>query len=327
MSSPTSSLPSPSDSSSPQHGGNGSTSSNLYLVTFLATLFLLLFVSCAIVLRSYLLRRRYQRRLDEAMAAGMLLAPRTQGSKRKRFGAKPKIIDTWLSDGGPVWDHIMPLSAQPVFVKRKYREKPTTADSPAGAGDGHPAVILDPSPSPSVAPHTTNTRASRLSNFLRRHRSDANSDSDHDTDALPLVRSPRAPTPLVPSAAGAGVANVNANATANAATPTATTTGYKVRVEMLQVSVLISMPSPSRAAKKNAKLDRMGSYSDIIELDDDDDDDEEDRDEPLPELVFGVTRVNYRQPKPLVAKAAAAAGQKTLEDTFEPPTAEQVLIA
>lgn len=113
-------------SQSPDSQRPPSTSSTLYLyvslsfvflylltlssVTFLATLFLLLFVSCAIVLRSYILRRRYQRRLDEAMAAGMLLAPRTQGSKRKRFGAKPRLYDTWLAptDGGGVtWSQLM----------------------------------------------------------------------------------------------------------------------------------------------------------------------------------------------------------------------------
>ncbi|KIM43148.1 hypothetical protein M413DRAFT_443960 [Hebeloma cylindrosporum] len=41
------------------------------------------------------------------MAAGMVLTPRVQGSKRKRFGAKPKITDTWLVPGGEKWDSIM----------------------------------------------------------------------------------------------------------------------------------------------------------------------------------------------------------------------------
>ena len=41
------------------------------------------------------------------MAAGMVLTPRAQGSKRKRFGAKPKIVDTWLAPGGEKWDSIM----------------------------------------------------------------------------------------------------------------------------------------------------------------------------------------------------------------------------
>lgn len=79
-------------------------------VTFLATLFLLLFVSCAIVLRSYVLRRRFQRRLDEAMAAGILLAPRAQGSRKRRFGTKPKFFDAWIAEGGETWDGMMVCS-------------------------------------------------------------------------------------------------------------------------------------------------------------------------------------------------------------------------
>lgn len=76
-------------------------------ITFLATLFLLLFISCAIVLRSYVLRRRFQRQLDEAMAAGILLTPRTPGSRKRRFGTKPKFHDIWLVRGGDTWNQMM----------------------------------------------------------------------------------------------------------------------------------------------------------------------------------------------------------------------------
>ena len=64
-------------------------------------------MSCGIVLRSYILRRRYQRRLEEALGTGLLLAPRAQGSKRKRFGTKPKMINTWLTEGGEKWNQMM----------------------------------------------------------------------------------------------------------------------------------------------------------------------------------------------------------------------------
>ena len=57
------------------------------------------------------MRRRYQRRLDDAMAGGLLLAPRAPGSKRKRFGTKPKLFDAWLADGGVTWDHIKVCSS------------------------------------------------------------------------------------------------------------------------------------------------------------------------------------------------------------------------
>jgi len=75
-------------------------------VTFLATLFLLLFLSCAIILRSFILRRRYQRRLEEAMAAGLVLTPRTPGSRQTRFGVKPKIFDSWFINGDEKWAEV-----------------------------------------------------------------------------------------------------------------------------------------------------------------------------------------------------------------------------
>ncbi|KAF5315265.1 hypothetical protein D9619_007199 [Psilocybe cf. subviscida] len=147
--------------------------SNLYLVTFLATLFILLLISGAIVMRSYFLRRRYQRRLEEALASGLVLAPRAQGGKRKRFGAKPGLFEVYVREptrptesgrgdakygppsvgekdtllekdplgvvggGGSSlqwgsWGTILPLSAQPIFVKRKYRGIAETSSSSPG---------------------------------------------------------------------------------------------------------------------------------------------------------------------------------------------------
>jgi hypothetical protein len=78
--------------------------SHLHSVTFLVTLFLLLFISAAIVLRSYLLRRRFQRQIDEALASGLLITP---GSRRRRLGPKPKIHNTWVTQGGHNWCEMM----------------------------------------------------------------------------------------------------------------------------------------------------------------------------------------------------------------------------
>ncbi|KAF8644525.1 hypothetical protein AX16_008401 [Volvariella volvacea WC 439] len=126
--------PAPTESPIPvTGGGNGPNSSNLYLITFLATLFLLLFVSCAIVFRSYILRRRFQRHIDEAVAAGLLLPPRAPGSKKRRYGSKPKFHDAWLRSGGETWAEMMPVCAQPISRKR-------TKDTPA-----------PPTPRPTVA--------------------------------------------------------------------------------------------------------------------------------------------------------------------------------
>ncbi|SJL07544.1 uncharacterized protein ARMOST_10894 [Armillaria ostoyae] len=93
-----------------------STSSSLYLFTFLATLFVLLIISSSIILRSFMMRRRFQRRLEEAMAQGVVLAPHNQGSRRKRLGRKPKMHEAWIapSQDADTWEDMMPLSAQPM---------------------------------------------------------------------------------------------------------------------------------------------------------------------------------------------------------------------
>ena len=85
-------------------------------ITFLATLLVLLVVSCVVVLRSYVIRRRYPLHLDEAIAAGIILAPRTQGGRRRRLAAKPKLFTSCLVQGGERWNQMMvgsyPYSAQ-----------------------------------------------------------------------------------------------------------------------------------------------------------------------------------------------------------------------
>lgn len=66
--------------------------------TFLATLFLLLFVSAAIVLRSFILRRRFRRRIEEAIAAGVYINPPfgTPPGPR-RILEKPTLWDVYLT--------------------------------------------------------------------------------------------------------------------------------------------------------------------------------------------------------------------------------------
>jgi hypothetical protein len=77
-------------------------------IAFLAILFLLLIISAGFIARSYILRRRYQRRLEDAMGPGQLLAtPRAQGSKIKRLGTLPKITNAWLAEGGDRWNQMM----------------------------------------------------------------------------------------------------------------------------------------------------------------------------------------------------------------------------
>ncbi|KAJ7288379.1 hypothetical protein C8J57DRAFT_1280033 [Mycena rebaudengoi] len=109
MSSP-SSTPTPTDTPSPASRAG----SNLYLYTFLATLILLLVVSCTVLSRSALLRRRYRNAIARALEQGFVLAPPEQGSHKLAFGTKPQLHDVWLSDDAkiPHWADITPISAQ-----------------------------------------------------------------------------------------------------------------------------------------------------------------------------------------------------------------------
>ncbi|KAK0201728.1 hypothetical protein DFS33DRAFT_1386021 [Desarmillaria ectypa] len=118
-----------SSGSSSDGTANQNTSSSLYLFTFLATLFLLLIISSSIILRSFMMRRRIQRHLEEAMAQGVILAPRNQGSRRKRLGRKPKMHEAWIVPGhdADTWEDIMPLSAQPIR-RLKPSNDPVVAD-------------------------------------------------------------------------------------------------------------------------------------------------------------------------------------------------------
>ncbi|KAF9013502.1 hypothetical protein BDQ17DRAFT_608351 [Cyathus striatus] len=221
---PPSSSPTPSQSDAPTSYSN--TSSNLYLVTFLATLFLLLFVSCAIVLRSFILRRRYQRRLEEALAAGIILTPRSPGSKKKRFGAKPKLFDAYLSDGGEKWEDIMPLAAQPVTSKRRYKDKNNGANQlltspPASVPSPSHHSITPPSPAPPVRPPTSRrgTHSRPLWRaFLPSRNRPIDEDDDTPVDDIVPTNDPVKPT--------------------------------HVRIELLQVSVLVAMPSLARSNRQ-----------------------------------------------------------------------------
>ncbi|KAF9781578.1 hypothetical protein BJ322DRAFT_1212958 [Thelephora terrestris] len=132
--------PSPPESTPPNGPPDGQPkSTSLYLFTFLSTLFLLLVVSTAIVLRSFLLRRRYQMQLQEQFDEIFRPPGDTPGASRKRnFGAKPKLWDTWIrlddlqnSPTGELAD-IKPLSIRYLPQETKPRNlSSTTRRSPS----------------------------------------------------------------------------------------------------------------------------------------------------------------------------------------------------
>jgi len=80
-----------------------------YRFTFLATLFLLLFVSSAIILRSIVLRRRFRRRLEEAILGGVIPHnPTGRVSRRRAIGEKPKLWEAHVTPASDdTWDAII----------------------------------------------------------------------------------------------------------------------------------------------------------------------------------------------------------------------------
>ncbi|CUA66719.1 hypothetical protein RSOLAG22IIIB_00166 [Rhizoctonia solani] len=123
----------------------GGVNSTLYLFTFLTTLLLLLAVSCGIVIRSFVLRRRFHRRVEEAIAAGVLLpgqgdagmgAGGRLGAFRRPIGEKPKLWEVWIdpsvsdskhSSTSSEWSNIRPLAVT------KISEVSTDAAAPPKA--------------------------------------------------------------------------------------------------------------------------------------------------------------------------------------------------
>jgi len=161
----TQSSPSPGPTSEPN--GPPGQSSSLYLFTFLATLLLLLAVSCAIVVRSFILRRRFRRRIEEAIAAGVLIPGSLDDgpgggmgrNRRRDFGEKPKLWEVWVDENGQIhdpaskdsssdhdhlgkgegkWEEILPVSAT---ILTSNSSKPALA---SGNGNNGSSPSLSP---------------------------------------------------------------------------------------------------------------------------------------------------------------------------------------
>ncbi|TCD65591.1 hypothetical protein EIP91_002476 [Steccherinum ochraceum] len=97
---------SPSSTSQPNYHGVPSSKSapSLYLYAFLATLLVLLVASMIIVSRYYVIRRRTQLRIEEAMRNGTYVAPVPYHLRRDL--PKPVLHDMFLApDDGEVWDN------------------------------------------------------------------------------------------------------------------------------------------------------------------------------------------------------------------------------
>ncbi|EDR09313.1 uncharacterized protein LACBIDRAFT_326010 [Laccaria bicolor S238N-H82] len=182
--------------------------------TFLATLVLLLSVSAAIVVRSFILRRRHRLMVEEAIRNGTWVAPAPLTSRASRnvdLSKKPKMWEVYLGQGGfgygekggeeycAQWDAIQPFSAAYVT--------PTTSDTQddhrTGSNDQlpHPATTTTSPPRPffSRIMNRTPSSTSNPSSFPLTTRTntitsstDANNDNT-DTPSTTIIP-PLAPT-------------------------------------------------------------------------------------------------------------------------------------
>ncbi|KAH8825402.1 hypothetical protein DL96DRAFT_183484 [Flagelloscypha sp. PMI_526] len=148
MASSFSSFPSPTEGfpSSPSESGHGPphhppgpppdghhgpvNSSNLYIFTFLATLLVLLAISCLVVGRSFMLRRRYRRRLAEILAEGAISTPESPSSRRRVLRHMPQLHEAFISSpttSHESLDRAMPFAVQ--FLKPRRRKKAAVESS------------------------------------------------------------------------------------------------------------------------------------------------------------------------------------------------------
>ncbi|KZT73799.1 hypothetical protein DAEQUDRAFT_761764 [Daedalea quercina L-15889] len=129
--------------------------------TFLATLFLLLFVSAAIVLRSFIIRRRFRRRIEEAIAAGVYIPP-PFGSPPglRRALERPTLWDVFLMPASKDrWSETLPLAAKVAAPKPSLStdSTPSLHESSADASVSRLALLRRPfarrrATSPSLTP-------------------------------------------------------------------------------------------------------------------------------------------------------------------------------
>ncbi|KAH9922793.1 uncharacterized protein BXZ73DRAFT_104027 [Epithele typhae] len=259
---------------------NGTPSSSLYLFTFLATLFLLLAISSAIILRGIFLRRRFRRRLEEAFATG-LLSPSDDvfggGRLHRRKLQRPTLFDVsvtapYFSTSSPPdgnWEKLMPFSGNISSEKQGLdlaSDAATTASAPPRPG--HTRRLLE-----------------RAGYILPRGRLRRN--------APPAPAQPASTPPT------AATASPGPSPSPEGDVPLEGPPDPVARAAEVRVAVVIAMPHPQRAAYVAPAVDAdlvahspRGKSKARGGLDGWTDDGHEE--EGVPDVVFGVVRVPVR---------------------------------
>ena len=261
---------------SPNNGSIAS-SASLYLYTFLATLVLLLSVSGAIILRSFILRRRHRLLVEEAIRNGTWIPPspeeRGTGSSRNRvdISKKPVMWDAYVGEkdrelglgssisrerGGEKqhdgqtewdWDSIRPFSAAYLAPPPGAPSKPLRLPS----SDNTPNQVYPP-------------RLSYARRFMRFIRPD-----DPSSQPFPLNQR--------------RLSTVNLDASEGV--------DWAGHPKKLRVAVLIAMPRPP--SERNSSASSASSQHSIsIQREPHNDDEDEDKEIPLVE--FGIAELDVK---------------------------------
>ncbi|PIL22543.1 hypothetical protein GSI_15232 [Ganoderma sinense ZZ0214-1] len=280
-------------SSTPGNGTGplGPPSSSLYLFTFLATLFLLLAISSAIIMRGIFLRRRFRRRLEEALAAGAVLSGDDGpggfgGRSHRRKVQRPTLYDLsvlapYFSTSSPHdgnWEKLMPFSGN------IHAEKPEAKASSA--------TDTDPASSPAGGPRHRQPRIRAVldgaAHLLPRNRLTRNGNGTRQS-------------PSNPTSAPATAPSTGGGADDAPAIPLEQLDPVQ-RAAEVRVAVVIAMPNPHRSAYVPPSLDEElhqltpGGKGKMRGLDGWGDEGEEEAG--VPDVVFGVAMLPVTPPPP-----------------------------
>ncbi|KAF9007073.1 hypothetical protein BDQ17DRAFT_1423152 [Cyathus striatus] len=244
--------------------------------TFLATLVLLLSVSAAIVIRSFILRRRHRAMIEEAIRNGTWVAPplASMGGGRPKvdLSKKPKLYEAYLGEKGKSWEvvkeggweEIRPVMV--AYVGKGDEGRDVGRDVVEGQ-----AAVPPPIPLPLPQPHVESPLPPRRS-FLSRITSALSPRSSSPTSPLPppVTSSlpPAIPLPEIHTSSTEKQPEINDDTSES---------GQRVRV-----AVFIAMPSPAASHRRSMSLSlhsTPGASS------------SSDESEPLPHLEMGFAEL------------------------------------
>jgi len=257
-------------------GGGSSTNTNLansaslYLYTFLATLVLLLSVSGAIVVRSFIIRRRHRRMEEEARRNGTWIAPTAARSSRVDLDKKPELWEAYLRGGG--WQRGSFGSGKELDIGANWKSEYSTRDwesiKPIYAGYIEPMTSVshsDSTPnltslSPPISipiPTPINPSASGRDDEENRRIAEVSTGTTPTPSLFTRARTFLNPNSNVPASSsadnGINSRSISANISMTELSSNSSST--------LRVAVLIAMPSPSSHGSSTPLSSSLSSKS------------------------------------------------------------------